>query len=159
MFHLCTCSRWKARAVLARLSTSSPLGLEYLVLPLEGLWWTKDGSDWQRASDEKRFWKLLMVQPEAVSEAMLDEATEAVRKQKPSALLSNVRLEMLHEGRSAQLLHIGPYIEEERTVKQILAWIKEHGGTKLGTHHEIYLDDATKTPPERVRTILRYPFS
>jgi hypothetical protein len=134
-------------------------GLEYMVMPLEGLWWTSDDSDWLRASDENRFWKLLMVQPEDVSEAMVEEATKAIRKQKPSALLSNVRFEMLHEGRSAQLLHIGPYSEEERTVKQILAWIKERGGTIIGKHHEIYLDDGTKTPLERVRTILRYPFS
>jgi hypothetical protein len=134
-------------------------GLEYTLMPLEGLWWTEDGSDWHQASDENRFWKLLMVQPERVSQAMLEQAKQAVQQQKSSPLLSDVRFELFHEGRSAQLLHIGPYADEDRTVTRIMTWIAEHGGTQIGTHHEIYLDDASRTPPERLRTILRYPFS
>src|SRR5262245_29840123 len=134
-------------------------GLEYTVMPLEGLWWTEDGSDWHQASNENRFWKLLMVQPQGVSEAMLEQAQEAIQQQKSSPLLSDVRFEVFHEGRAAQLLHIGPYAEEDRTVARIMTWIAEHGGTQIGTHHEIYLDDASRTPPERLRTILRYPFS
>jgi hypothetical protein len=133
--------------------------VEYAVMPLEGLWWTADASDWHQASDENRFWKLLMVQPESVSEAILERAKQAAQQQQPSLLLSKVRFELFHEGRAAQLLHIGPYADEDRTVTRILTWIAEHGGTQIGTHHEIYLDDATRTPPERLRTILRYPFS
>jgi hypothetical protein len=128
-------------------------------MPLEGLWWTADASDWHQASDENRFWKLLMVQPESVSEAILERAKQAAQQQQPSLLLSKVRFELFHEGRAAQLLHIGPHADEDRTVTRILTWIAEHGGTQIGTHHEIYLDDATRTPPERLRTILRYPFS
>jgi hypothetical protein len=80
-------------------------GLKYAVMPLEGLWWTADGSDWHQASDENRFWKLLMVQPESISAAMLEQAKQAVQQQKSSLLLSEVRFEVFHEGRSAQLLH------------------------------------------------------
>jgi hypothetical protein len=138
-------------------------GLEYNAMPLEGLWWTKDDSDWLQAKDENRLWKLLMVQPKEVTKTMLEEAVGAFQKQKgkekPSPLLSAVELEVIEEGRSAQMLHVGPYTEELQTVNKILEWIKENGGKNIGKHHEIYLDDATKTPPEQLRTILRYPFS
>jgi len=134
-------------------------GLDYTLMPLEGLWWTGDNTSWQEAEDANRFWKLLMVQPDDVSEALVEQAKNVVKQKVPSALLSDVQFERFHEGRAAQLLHLGPYTDEERTVAQIFAWIKEHGGTSIGTHHEIYLDDASRTPPERLRTILRYPFS
>jgi hypothetical protein len=133
--------------------------LEYTVMPLEGLWWTGDNSDWHQAPASNRFWRLLIVQPEEVTRELVEQARKIVEQQKPDPRLAEVRFEMLHEGRSAQVLHIGPYADEVRTVQRIFAWIKENGGTKIGTHHEIYLDDAGRTPPQRLRTILRYPFS
>lgn len=134
-------------------------GLEYTLMPLEGLWWTGDDSPWHEAQEYNRFWKLLIVQPDDVPEALVEQEKNVVQQKVPSALLSDVQFERFHEGRAAQLLHLGPYTDEERTVAQIFAWIQEHGGRSIGTHHEIYLEDASRTPPQRLRTILRYPFS
>ncbi len=50
--------------------------LEHNMMPLEGLWWTKDDSEWQQAKDKDRLWKLLMVQPKEVPKAMLEEAAK-----------------------------------------------------------------------------------
>lgn len=68
-------------------------GLEYNVMPLEGLWWSGDGSDWHEASDENRFWKLLMVQPQGVSEAMLEQIAQVLDEGlSPEELLGMARL-------------------------------------------------------------------
>ncbi len=99
------------------------------------------------------------MQPDDVSDALVEQAKKIVQQKVPSASLSDVQFEGFHEGRAAQLLHLGQHADEERTVAKFFAWIKEHGGRSIGTHHEIYLDDASRTPPERLRTILRYPFS
>jgi hypothetical protein len=133
-------------------------GLEYMVMPLEGLWWTGDDADWHQAPDTNRFWRLLMVQPEEVTDAMVEQARSIVGQQRPDLKLAEVRFETFHEGRSAQLLHIGPYADEGPAVERIFTWIKENGGTKVGTHHELYLDDAGRAQPQQLRTILRYPF-
>jgi hypothetical protein len=60
-------------------------------------------------------------------------------------------------GRSAQILHVGPYSDEPATVERLHAFIAEQGLRPSGRHHEIYLSDARRTAPERLRTILRQP--
>jgi hypothetical protein len=131
---------------------------EYGVMPLEGLWWTGDGSDWGQARDDNRFWKLIVVQPEGVTTEMLERWKNAVPQPKLLPLPSAPRLVRLHEGRAAQMLHIGPYADEERTVTRIFNWMRERGAKVIGKHHEIYLDDPARTLPKDVRTIIRYPF-
>jgi hypothetical protein len=66
---------------------------------------------------------------------------------------------MFHEGRVAQLLHIGSYADEDRSLTQMYEWIQAQGGLLRGKHHEIYLSDPNRTAPERLRTILRQPFA
>jgi len=66
-------------------------------------------------------------------------------------------LERLVEGRSAQVLHVGPYSEEGPTVERLHAFIRQQGGEPSGKHHEIYLNDPRRTAPEKLKTILRQP--
>jgi hypothetical protein len=72
-------------------------------------------------------------------------------------LADQVKLEDLTEGRCVQMLHIGPYAEEKTTLDKMYRVAEASGAHVRGPHHEIYLSDPNRVPPERLRTILRYP--
>ena len=55
------------------------------------------------------------------------------------------------------MLHVGPYEQERRTIDRMLAWATDQGWQPAGRHHEIYLSDPRRVPPDRLRTILRMP--
>lgn len=132
-------------------------GFKYVVMPLEGLWWTddmesftvEDKSDWQ--------WTLMIMQPDFVTESIVKRARDNVRKKKDLPSLPDVRFESLNEGKSVQTLHIGPFSEEGPTVERVHEFIESYDYSLRGRHHEIYLSDMRRTDPERLRTIIRQP--
>jgi hypothetical protein len=133
----------------------SALGGGYTVSPLEGLWWGPDGEHDVTAFDRSRWrWTMLIAQPPDATDALVTDAVERVRGKRP---VDGVRLSILDEGRSAQVLHVGPYAEERPTVERLLAFIAAAGHTVRGRHHEIYLSNPARTAPEKLRTVLRYP--
>ena len=83
------------------------MALDYGVMPLEGLWWASDMT--QFSVDNKEIWKwtAMIMQPEDVTQALLSQALKQVGKKKNPTALSKVRLERYHEGLSAQIMHIG----------------------------------------------------
>ena len=131
-------------------------GIDYAVMPLEGLWWVDDMTQFsvERRNDWK--WTVMMMQPEFVTHDLIDKAIEQAQKKKPVDF-SKVRFEPFAEGKSAQILHIGPFSEEGPTVEKIHRFIKENGFTLTGKHHEIYLSDIRKSAPEKWKTIIRQP--
>ena len=98
----------------------------------------------------------MIMQPEFVTHDLIDKAIEQAQKKKDIDF-SKVRFEPFAEGRSAQILHIGPFSEEGPTVEKIHRFIKENGFTLTGKHHEIYLSDIRKKAPEKWKTIIRQP--
>lgn len=133
---------------------------DYVVPPLEGFWWQDgvDGIDYAH-KDEFR-WISLIRLPDFVTEADFDWAVaEATCKKK--ADFSKVEFLRYHEGLCMQCMHIGAYDDEPATVALMDAFIKENGYetdiTDTRYHHEIYLSDARKVPPERRKTVLRLP--
>jgi hypothetical protein len=68
-----------------------------------------------------------------------------------------MRFENFHEGLSIQIMHIGPYSEEPRTLAQMEAYMAEHGYRFRGRHHEIYLGNPQRAKPEKLKTVLRHP--
>ncbi len=135
------------------------LQIDYGVLPLEGLWWTEDMS--QFSVDRKGDWKwtAMIMQPEYVTPSVVAEGFEQVKKKKNPAALSRVRLEAFSEGKAAQIMHLGPFSEEGPTVEKVHAFIKESGFKLSGRHHEIYLSDIRKAAPEKWKTIIRQPIT
>ena len=133
-------------------------GLDYVVPSLEGLWWMLMADfDLDRRDDWR--WTLMIPQPEQVNRELLGMAVTAARKKKPLPALEKLRLEIFDEGLAAQILHVGPYSEEATTIERLHAFIKEKGYHFCGKHHEIYLSDPRRTPPEKLKTILRQPIS
>jgi hypothetical protein len=134
-------------------------GIDYAVLPLEGLWWAEDmGAFAPETMDKSRWlWTLMIRQPEQVTPGLFEQAREQVQKKKALPYLDQVRWENYAEGPSAQILHVGPFSEETATIQKIQAFMKEQGYDFNGKHHEIYLSDPRRTAPEKLRTIIRQP--
>lgn len=132
------------------------LALDYGVMPLEGLWWADDMSNF--SIDDKSNWKwtLMIMQPDFVTTEMIDSAISSVRKKKNPVAISKVRFEKLSEGKCAQILHIGPFSEEGPAVEKVHHFIASRG-KRIGKHHEIYLSDIRKAEPAKWKTVIRQP--
>jgi hypothetical protein len=133
-------------------------GQDYRICHLEGLWSVGQGSaNLLAQAPESWNWKLLMRVPEFIKPADVKAAIKALAKKGKGAGAAAVRLEKLSEGRCVQMLHVGPYATEEETIAQMMAFAAERGLAFHGLHHEIYLSDPRRVPPQRLRTILRHP--
>lgn len=102
-------------------------------------------------------YRLLIRLPDFVTEAQIKKAIDSVRAKKTIPNLDKVEIFKMHEGKCVQMLHVGPFSEEPKTLKQIMDFTSAHNLQRNGLHHEIYLSDFRKTPPEKLRTILREP--
>jgi hypothetical protein len=131
-------------------------GLDYVVPPLEGLWWMLMADFDPERRDDWR-WTLMIPQPEQVTKDLLAQAVTAAQKKKALPALERIRLEILDEGEAAQILHVGPYGEEAASIERLHAFIKQKGYHFCGKHHEIYLSDPRRTAPEKLKTIIRQP--
>jgi hypothetical protein len=135
------------------------LGIDYGVLPLEGLWWVEDMSQFSVEDKANWEWTMMIMQPDIVDPPLVQEAVEQVKKKKNPVALSKIRFEAYSEGKVAQIMHIGPFSEEGPTVEKVHNFIEEEGGERNGKHHEIYLSDIRKAAPEKWKTIIRQPMT
>ncbi len=101
----------------------------------------------------------MIMQPDPATEELFEEARGQVGKKRGPAAVSGVRLETFREGRAAQVLHRGPYAEEWPAIVRVHRFIAGLGAKPAGRHHEIYLNDPSRTAPENLRTVIRQPFS
>lgn len=133
---------------------------EYVVPPLEGLWWISSGS-FSLNERDNWLWTSMIRQPEFVNQEVFEWALEESKKKKPLVDLSHARLESFTEGLCAQMMHIGPYSQEPVSVQELHAFmeknklVNETGSERK--HHEIYLSDPRRTAPEKLKTVLRLP--
>ena len=128
---------------------------DYAVCKLEGQWFFE--VDPARIPKDQWQWKLLIRTPDFIKEADRQQAVGTLLKKRKSRDVEEVKLETINEGQCVQMLHIGPYDREHETIALMRAFA-EHKALKLvGPHHEIYLSDPRRTPPERLKTILREP--
>ena len=134
------------------------LGKDYGVAPLEGLWYADDMSVFEARDKDAYKWTLMIMQPEWISETMVNTALEEVRTKKNPAAIEGVYIKSYHEGPSLQLLHLGSFDAEAPKLHELHhQYMPAHGYDFAGNHHEIYLSDMRKVAPEKLRTILRQP--
>jgi hypothetical protein len=113
--------------------------------------------DFSSTPKEEWRWKLLIRTPDFITGRDLHEAVAALDKRGKKGLAEEVRMETIDEGRCVQMLHMGPYEREKETIDQMIAFAAAGGYSAHGRHHEIYLSDPRRVPPERLKTILRFP--
>jgi hypothetical protein len=135
------------------------LGIDYGVLPLEALWWSDDMSAFSTGNKDAWKWTVMIMQPEFITPAMVEEATKEVQKKKNPVSLPLVRFEAFTEGKAAQILHIGPFSAEGPTIAKVHTFIEDNGSLRTGKHHEIYVSDIRRAAPEKWKTIVRQPMS
>jgi hypothetical protein len=131
-------------------------GRDYAVSKLEGLWWNPEAGEGS-ASKKVWNWRLMIRTPDFITPAEITKTKTALLKKGKPATISKVKLVKLAEGRCVQMLHVGPYDQEQPTMDAMKAFAAEQGHSVKGRHHEIYLSDPRRVEPARLKTILRYP--
>jgi hypothetical protein len=134
-----------------------PAGVEFVVPPSEGLWWMEDMSEFSQAAKDRWDWTLMMMQPDVVTPGVIASARQQALRKKTLPALEKVRLEAYHEGLSVQIMYYGAYADEGPTIARMHASIQDEGYVTNGKHHEIYLGDPRRNPPEKLKTIIRQP--
>ena len=131
---------------------------DYVVGKLEAQWWGEgEGEALDGLPREQWRWRLLIRTPGFVGEEELERAVAVLLEKGKQAEVAQVRLEKMAEGTCAQMLHVGPYDREHETVARMKELAAREGLTPHGKHHEIYLSDPRRVPPDRLKTILRMP--
>ena len=147
-------------AYALKFTSARELGRDYVVPPLEALWWADDMSTFTSARDKSQWdWTMMMLVPEWLDEQRVTAAIAAASAKKDAAVrIPDVHLEALTEGRCVQTLHLGSYDDETGTLAELHErFIPGQGLRMTGRHHEVYLGDPRRTAPEKLRTILRQP--
>ncbi len=129
----------------------------FTIMPLEGLWWAEDMEAFTQEDKDSWLWTMMIAQPDFITTEMISEAGEILRKKKEVPSLDLLRLDRYEEGTSAQILYLGAYADEAPTIKAMHEFIETEGYRLRGKHHEIYLSDPRRVPPERLKTIIRQP--
>lgn len=135
---------------------------DYVVMPLEGLWWVDNMEDFNVEDKSNWKWTAMILQPDFITKTMIQQAIEEVKAKKNPQALSKIRFEIFKEGLAAQIMHLGPYSEEGPTVATLHDFIEKEGyefdgNMVLQRHHEIYLSDVRRSKPENLKTIIRQP--
>jgi len=133
---------------------------DYTVYPLEGVWdIDKEAKKHYDGTFDKNalVFNLMMRQPVFITSDFAHEIIERTKKKKPHDLLSQVDFLTINEGLCVQMLHIGSYDNEPETFAKMERFAKEQNLKRLGRiHREIYLSDARKVAPEKLKTVLRF---
>ncbi len=138
---------------------SKTAGRDYVVPPLEGLWWAEDLESFTVARDKSQWdWTMMIMTPDWITREMVDQALEQVSAQKDLLSFDKLRWESYQEGLSVQIMHLGSYDDEGPVLERLHGkWMPENGYTFNGLHHEIYLSDPRRVEPAKLKTILRQP--
>jgi hypothetical protein len=129
----------------------------HTVAPLEGLWSAPDLAVFRTRDKSAWEWTMMIAQPDWTTVGMVDDAL-AIAQRKRLPALGLLRFERYAEGRSVQVLHVGPYDGEGPTLERLHdEFLPVNGLAPTGRHHEVYLSDARRTEPAKLRTILRQP--
>ncbi|MBZ6372461.1 MULTISPECIES: GyrI-like domain-containing protein [Microbacterium] len=134
------------------------LDRDYTVMPLEGLWWADDPELFTTRRDKDAWsWTLMILVPDWLERAHVEQARAAALAKGVSGV-GDIRVERLDEGLCVQTLHIGSFDDEASVLAELHGRVIPDRGLRMtGRHHEIYLSDARRAAPEKLRTILRQP--
>jgi hypothetical protein len=133
---------------------------DYTIYPLEGIWdLNEDGNKSFDGTFNKNdlVFKLMIRQPDFVDHYFAMKILELTKMNKPHDLLTQVRFEEIIEGDCIQMLHLGSYDSEPESFKIMESFAEsENCRRKVITHREIYLSDARKVSPDKLKTVLRF---
>ncbi len=131
---------------------------EYTVFPLEGVWdLDEEGRELNYLNKDHLIYTLMIRQPDFVTEQLAQEVLASVKKKKHHVLLDQVKFISFEEGECVQLMHLGSYDSEPVDFARMEAYCELEGLKRHSKiHREIYLSDARKTAPDKLKTVLRF---
>lgn len=139
-----------------------PTGKDYVVPPLEGLWWADDMSvftkDYMKRKDEWKWTSMIRI-PDFVTQELIEKGLDAFKESKNPRNFNKLRYQMYAEGTVVQVLHLGPYSEEGPIIEKMHEYALDQGYILHMKHHEIYLSDPRRTKREKLRTVIRQPIT
>lgn len=144
-----------------KFASKRELGRDYVVPPLEGLWWADDMDSFTGSRDKSRWdWTMMLMVPDWIDHGRFEAAVAQAGATRAPTRLGDVHLQSLAEGRCVQTLHVGSFDDEAPVLERMhREFIPTNGLRLAGRHHEVYFSDFRKVPAERLRTILRQPVS
>ena len=134
-------------------------GVDFGVMPLEGLWWEENMSLFTQKDKSRWLWTMMILQPESVTTEVIKTVRPLVTAKHNLPQLDLVRFEVYSEGLSVQVMHHGPYSSEKPTIDHLHAFIAQQNYQPHLKHHEIYLNDPNRVAPEKLLTIIRQPIT
>lgn len=137
----------------------TPTGyFEYTVYPLEGLWdLTEEGRKSKTLNKDELLYTIMIKQPNFVDNDLFERALTTTKEKKKNKLLDEVTFETIEDGLSVQMMHIGSYDTEPESFQKMKDFINNNNLViKTLVHREIYISDARKVDPDKLRTVLRY---
>jgi hypothetical protein len=140
----------------AKFAVKKGQGIDYGVMPLEGLWWADDLFAFVANDRANWRWTMMIMQPPFVRRAEIEAAIAEVERKKALPGVAKLRIETFTEGTCAQVLHVGPFAAEGPTIERLHAFIGSRSGLR-GKHHEIYLSDIRRAAPANWKTVIRQP--
>lgn len=127
---------------------------DFAVYPLEGIWKKAEGDQLEK---EKLEYTIMIRQPDFVTEDLVKEALETVRKKKPDPLYKEIQYRTMENGLCVEILHVGPYDNEPVSFEKMDRFAEAQGLRRLeNSHREIYLSNANRVEKSKLKTILRY---
>ncbi len=153
LFSLAYAIKMNYKTVMAEREESGGID-DYAVYPLEGVWKLKrDG----KLIKEELEYTIMIRQPDFITEEMVKEAVERVKAKKREPLLDEVRFSSMQDGNCIEILHTGTYDSEPDSFEKMNRFAEENGLVRMeNRHREIYLSNAKRVEPDKLRTILRY---
>ncbi|MCJ8320256.1 MAG: GyrI-like domain-containing protein [Colwellia sp.] len=130
---------------------------DYVICKLEARYWSESALPLNQIAQEQWSWQLMIRTPEHVENSDIQQAAQALLSKGKTVSVENVSLCRHNFGRCIQMLHIGAFEEEKRTIEQMYAFAATEKLTPSSEHCEIYISDPRRVPPERLKTILRSP--
>jgi hypothetical protein len=133
------------------------MGKRFVEAPIEVLWWADDMADFIAGNRDKWRWRQMIVTADWVDQEMFADAV-ATTSQRLGPPPDSLRLERFDEGRSVQIMHIGPESAAVPTMARLHNdFLPAHDLVAVGCHHEIYLTDPSRVAPDKIKTVLRQP--
>ena len=129
---------------------------DFAVYPLEGVWRQKTAGA-EKLDKDNLAYTIMIAQPDFITPEMWQDALAKTRIKKPNPLYEEVCFERMADGKSVSILHVGRFDDEPASFAKMDNFCQEHGLRRSDdTHREIYLNNANRTAPEKLKTILRY---
>lgn len=128
---------------------------DYVICKLEARYWSIDETCLSMQDKSQWHWQLMIRTPSDVEISDITQAATVLTDKGKTSSVNKVELVEHQLGDCIQMLHVGAYEEEEKTIKQMLTFAKEHQLSATGEHCEVYISDPRRIPAERLKTILR----